>query len=86
MPASIKHAIIQPRVLHPDAKSFYESTLWRKEKEICLSRMARDSKEQTEVCGYLFCIVILDVFHVIIISYVYDFIFLGFIIATTIKL
>ncbi|XP_050453776.1 uncharacterized protein LOC126852726 isoform X1 [Cataglyphis hispanica] len=48
MPASIKHAIIQPRVLHPDAKSFYESTLWRKEKEICLSRMARDSKEQTE--------------------------------------
>ncbi|XP_029673608.1 uncharacterized protein LOC115241814 isoform X2 [Formica exsecta] len=48
MPASIKHAIMQPRVLHPDAKSFYESTLWRKEKEICLSRMARDSKEQTE--------------------------------------
>ncbi|XP_025269002.1 uncharacterized protein LOC105254410 isoform X1 [Camponotus floridanus] len=48
MPASIKHAIIQPRVLHSDAKSFYESTLWRKEKEICLSRMARDSEEQTE--------------------------------------
>lgn len=71
MPASIKHAIIQPRILHPDAKSFYESTLWKKEKEICLSRMARDSKEQTEVCGYLFCIIIilLYVFHVIIISY-----------------
>ncbi|XP_072762066.1 uncharacterized protein [Anoplolepis gracilipes] len=48
MPASIKHAIIQPRVLHPDAKSFYESTLWKKEQEICLSRMARDSKQQTE--------------------------------------
>lgn len=70
MPASIKHAIIQPRVLHPDAKSFYESTLWRKEKEICLSRMARDSKEQTEVCRYLFCIIILPyVFYVIIISH-----------------
>lgn len=59
MPASIKHAIIQPRVLHPDAKSFYESTLWRKEKEICLSRMARDSKEQAEVCRYLFYIIII---------------------------
>lgn len=59
MPASIKHAIIQPRVLHPDAKSFYESTLWRKEKEICLSRMARDSKEQTGVCRYLFYIIII---------------------------
>ncbi|KMQ90571.1 Testis-expressed protein 14 [Lasius niger] len=48
MPASIKQAIIQPRILHSDAKSFYESTLWRKEKEICLSRMGRDSTEQIE--------------------------------------
>ncbi|XP_012226022.1 uncharacterized protein [Linepithema humile] len=45
MPESIKHAIIQPKVLHSDAKSFYESTLWRKEKEICISRMGRDNKE-----------------------------------------
>ncbi|KYN00788.1 hypothetical protein ALC62_08471 [Cyphomyrmex costatus] len=48
MPPSIKHAIIQPQVLHSDAKSFYESTLWRKEKEICLSRMGRNSKEHNE--------------------------------------
>ncbi|XP_018368395.1 PREDICTED: uncharacterized protein LOC108764590 isoform X1 [Trachymyrmex cornetzi] len=48
MPSSIKHAIMQPQVLHSDAKSFYESTLWRKEKEICLSRMGRNSKEHSE--------------------------------------
>lgn len=48
MPASIKQAIIQPRILHSDTKSFYESTLWKKEKEICISRMGRDSKEQIE--------------------------------------
>lgn len=49
MPESIKHAIIQPKVLHPDTKSFYESTLWRKEKEICISRMGRDNKEYKKV-------------------------------------
>ncbi|XP_036149146.1 uncharacterized protein LOC105830040 isoform X2 [Monomorium pharaonis] len=48
MPSSIKHAIMQPRVLHSDAKSFYESTLWRKEKEICLSRMGRSSTEHNK--------------------------------------
>ncbi|XP_071580595.1 uncharacterized protein [Temnothorax nylanderi] len=48
MPSSIKHAIIQPQVLHSDANSFYESTLWRKEKEICLSRMAHDTKDRTK--------------------------------------
>ncbi|XP_020277828.1 uncharacterized protein LOC109851792 isoform X2 [Pseudomyrmex gracilis] len=45
MSESIKQAIIQPQVLHPTAESFYESALWRKEKEICISRMHRDSKE-----------------------------------------
>ncbi|XP_018351652.1 PREDICTED: uncharacterized protein LOC108754099 isoform X2 [Trachymyrmex septentrionalis] len=48
MPSSIKYAIMQPQVLHSNAKSFYESTLWRKEKEICLSRMGRNSKEYSE--------------------------------------
>ncbi|XP_011883933.1 PREDICTED: uncharacterized protein LOC105571070 [Vollenhovia emeryi] len=47
MPTSIKHAIIQPQVLHSDTQSFYESTLWKREKEICLSRMARNTKEYT---------------------------------------
>lgn len=49
MPASIKDAIMQRQVLHADAKSFYESTLWRKEKEICLSRMGRNNKERGKV-------------------------------------
>ncbi|EZA48712.1 Testis-expressed protein [Ooceraea biroi] len=48
MPACIKDAIVQRQVLHPDTKSFYESILWRKEKEICLSRMGRDSKKKDE--------------------------------------
>jgi len=54
MPPSIKQAIIQPQVLHSDAKSFYESTLWKKEKEICLSRMGRNSKKHDEVYMTLF--------------------------------
>ncbi|KAH0953493.1 hypothetical protein HN011_009727 [Eciton burchellii] len=44
MPASIKDAIMQRQVLHTDTKSFYESILWRKEKEICLSRMGHNNK------------------------------------------
>ncbi|XP_025988995.1 uncharacterized protein LOC105197224 isoform X2 [Solenopsis invicta] len=48
MPPSIKQAIIQPEILHSDTKNFYESTLWRKEKEICLSRMGRSGKKQNE--------------------------------------
>ncbi|XP_070512374.1 uncharacterized protein [Cardiocondyla obscurior] len=48
MPPSIRHAIIQPQVLHSDTKSFYESTLWRKEKEICLSRMGHNTKKHIE--------------------------------------
>ncbi|KAL6261075.1 hypothetical protein P5V15_008608 [Pogonomyrmex californicus] len=46
MPPSIKHAIMQPQVLHRDAKSFYESTLWKKEKEICISRMGKNSNKK----------------------------------------
>lgn len=43
MSTSIKDAIAQRQVLHPDVESFYESILWRKEKLICLSRMGREN-------------------------------------------
>jgi len=52
MPASIKDAIMQRQVLHTDTKSFYESILWRKEKEICLSRMGRSSNKEYEKVYY----------------------------------
>lgn len=62
MPSSIKHAIIQPQVLHSDTKSFYESTLWKREKEICLSRMGRNTKEQTKVYYINY---IINIFYII---------------------
>jgi len=48
---------MQPQVLHSDAKSFYESTLWKKEKEICLSRMGRNNKKHDEVYITLFIMI-----------------------------
>lgn len=40
-PENIKDAIIQPQVLNSDPQSFFETSLWRKEKLICLSKMRR---------------------------------------------
>ncbi|XP_043258000.1 uncharacterized protein LOC122400539 isoform X1 [Colletes gigas] len=40
-PESIKGAIIQPQVLNSDPESFFETSLWRKEKLICLSKMRK---------------------------------------------
>lgn len=76
MPPSIKHAIMQPQVLHSDTKSFYESTLWRKEKEICLSRMGRNIKKHTEVYTMLYTFFILLKIHMYIFKYY--FVLLGF--------
>lgn len=60
VPASIRDAVVQPKVLHSDPQSFYESTLWWKEKLICLSRMARDNKEVSLIiCEYIFCLKII---------------------------
>ncbi|KAK1127787.1 hypothetical protein K0M31_003273 [Melipona bicolor] len=40
-PEGIKNAIMQPRVLNSDPQSFFETSLWRKEKLICLSKMRK---------------------------------------------
>ncbi|CAL7951373.1 unnamed protein product [Xylocopa violacea] len=40
-PDSIKGAVMQPQVLNPDPQSFFETSLWRKEKLICLSKMRK---------------------------------------------
>ena len=40
-PESIKDAIAQPKVLNFDPQNFFETSLWRKEKLICLSKMRK---------------------------------------------
>ncbi|XP_035724443.1 uncharacterized protein LOC118442665 isoform X2 [Vespa mandarinia] len=48
MPANIKNAIMQPRVLIPDPQNFFESSLWKKEKEICISKMRKEDKNEVQ--------------------------------------
>ncbi|KAL2720576.1 inactive serine/threonine-protein kinase TEX14-like isoform X2 [Vespula squamosa] len=48
MPTNIKNAIMQPRVLIPDPRSFFESSLWKKEKEICISKMRKEDKSDMQ--------------------------------------
>ncbi|XP_017886883.2 uncharacterized protein LOC108629038 [Ceratina calcarata] len=40
-PDSIRGAIVRSRVLNSDPQSFFETSLWRKEKLICLSKMRK---------------------------------------------
>jgi hypothetical protein len=84
MPASIKDAIMQRQVLHTDTKSFYESILWRKEKEICLSRMGHNNKGREKVyCLSLeiICLILLTRVNMPNCNTNVDFIFSGFVIA-----
>ncbi|XP_076394374.1 uncharacterized protein LOC100880685 isoform X2 [Megachile rotundata] len=46
-PESIKDAIIQPKVLNSDPQSFFETSLWRKEKLICLSKMRKSYSDES---------------------------------------
>nr|XP_050868327.1 uncharacterized protein LOC127072147 isoform X1 [Vespula vulgaris] len=48
MPSNIKNAIMQPRVLIPDPRSFFESSLWKKEKEICISKMRKEDQNDMQ--------------------------------------
>lgn len=43
VPTPIRGAVIQPQVLNPDSGTFFETSLWRKEKEICISKMRRNN-------------------------------------------
>ncbi|KAG7208354.1 hypothetical protein KM043_014590 [Ampulex compressa] len=45
-PESIKDAIIQPQVLNSDPQGFFESSLWRREKLICISKMRKEEKNE----------------------------------------
>ncbi|KAF3421918.1 hypothetical protein E2986_01461, partial [Frieseomelitta varia] len=43
----IKNAIMQPRVLNSDPQNFFETSLWRKEKLICLSKMRKICSDES---------------------------------------
>ncbi|XP_076237982.1 uncharacterized protein LOC143181472 [Calliopsis andreniformis] len=51
-PEGIKRAIIQPRVLNSDPQSFFETSLWRKEKLICLSKMRKSYDDESIKTDY----------------------------------
>ncbi|XP_012170170.2 uncharacterized protein LOC100647703 isoform X3 [Bombus terrestris] len=46
-PEGIKGAIIQPQVLNPNPQTFFETSLWRKEKLICLSKMRKMHNDES---------------------------------------
>lgn len=46
-PEGIKNAIMQPRILNSDPQSFFETSLWRKEKLICLSKMRKTCTDES---------------------------------------
>ncbi|XP_076183295.1 uncharacterized protein LOC143154996 isoform X2 [Ptiloglossa arizonensis] len=46
-PESIKAAIMQPQTLNSDPLNFFETSLWRKEKLICLSKMRKPCNDET---------------------------------------
>ncbi|XP_031841792.1 uncharacterized protein LOC116431042 isoform X2 [Nomia melanderi] len=47
MPMPIKEAIAQPQVLNSDPQSFFETSLWRKEKSICLAKMRKSCGDES---------------------------------------
>ncbi|XP_071875868.1 uncharacterized protein isoform X2 [Bombus fervidus] len=46
-PDGVKDAIIQPQVLNSNPQTFFESSLWRKEKLICLSKMRKMDTDES---------------------------------------
>lgn len=43
MPVAVRDAVVQPKVLNSDSQSFFESSLWKKEKMICISKMRKSN-------------------------------------------
>lgn len=64
-PEGIKDAIVQPQALNSNPRTFFETSLWRKEKLICLSKMRKmDTDESVRIYIILF-LKILEVFTII---------------------
>ena len=43
MPVALREAVIQPKVLNPNSESFFEASLWKREKAICISKMRKSN-------------------------------------------
>ncbi|XP_015185907.1 PREDICTED: uncharacterized protein LOC107071427 isoform X2 [Polistes dominula] len=49
MPTNIKTAIMKPRVILSHPQGFFEASLWKKEKEICISKMWKEDPNVTQI-------------------------------------
>lgn len=47
VPLDVRDAVSHPKILNSDSQSFFESSLWRKEKMICMSKMRKDPVDST---------------------------------------
>lgn len=64
-PEGIKGAIIQPQVLNPNPQTFFETSLWRKEKLICLSKMRKMHNDESVRIYIILFLKILEIFTII---------------------
>ncbi|XP_014611193.1 PREDICTED: uncharacterized protein LOC106790642 [Polistes canadensis] len=49
MPTHVRTAIMKPRVIIPHPRGFFETSLWKKEKEICISKMWKEDPIVTQI-------------------------------------
>lgn len=64
-PEGIKDAIIQPQVLNSNPQTFFETSLWRKEKLICLSKMRKMHTDESVRIYIILFLKILEIFTII---------------------
>ncbi|XP_043282862.1 uncharacterized protein [Venturia canescens] len=50
VPTAVRGAVSHPKVLNSNSQSFFESSLWRKEKMICISKMRKDPIDDSTFC------------------------------------
>ncbi|KAK0161752.1 hypothetical protein PV327_008168 [Microctonus hyperodae] len=50
VPTPIRNAVIQPQILNSDSNSFFETSLWQREKSICLSKMSGNNSDDSNSC------------------------------------
>ncbi|KAK0169765.1 hypothetical protein PV328_010406 [Microctonus aethiopoides] len=50
VPTPIRNAVIQPQILNSDSNSFFETSLWQREKSICLSKMSGNNSDDYKSC------------------------------------
>lgn len=59
------NTIIQPQVLNSNSRTFFETSLWRKEKLICISKMRKMHNDESVRIYIILFLKILEVFTII---------------------